>query len=207
MALQLLDPVQFTIWAVALVLFALARGDRRLALAVAVVMALAPLSAELLKPLLAATARRRRAHDRRQPRGRAGTRRRRPRSRSARCSSRRRAGACSSRRSAAAFMLGVGVALLIRAWHMPSDVLGGYLLGALWIALAVAGAARVGAALALRAPHALSASRAPAPRRQEPRAPRRRARRAPTAARRRRRSPSSLAARLRMNSRSESRFR
>ncbi len=36
-------------------------------------------------------------------------------------------------------MLAVGVALLILAWHMPSDVLGGYLLGALWIALAVAG--------------------------------------------------------------------
>ena len=35
------------------------------------------------------------------------------------------------------FMLAVGVALLIRVWHMPSDVLGGYLLGTLWIALAV----------------------------------------------------------------------
>ena len=36
-------------------------------------------------------------------------------------------------------MLAVGAALLIRVWHMPSDVLGGWLLGTLWIALAVAG--------------------------------------------------------------------
>jgi hypothetical protein len=27
---------------------------------------------------------------------------------------------------------------LIRAWHMPSDVLGGYAMAALWMALAVA---------------------------------------------------------------------
>ena len=39
---------------------------------------------------------------------------------------------------AALFALAVGVALLIRAWHMPSDVLGGYLLGLAWTALAVA---------------------------------------------------------------------
>jgi membrane-associated phospholipid phosphatase len=32
----------------------------------------------------------------------------------------------------------VGCALLILAWHMPSDVLGGYLLATLWAALAVA---------------------------------------------------------------------
>ena len=40
--------------------------------------------------------------------------------------------------SASAFALAVGAALLIRAWHMPSDVIGGYLLAALWMALAVA---------------------------------------------------------------------
>ena len=40
---------------------------------------------------------------------------------------------------AGAFALAVGAALLIRAWHMPSDVLGGYLLALLWTALAVAG--------------------------------------------------------------------
>jgi membrane-associated phospholipid phosphatase len=39
----------------------------------------------------------------------------------------------------AVFALMVGCALLILAWHMPSDVLGGYLTAALWMALAVAG--------------------------------------------------------------------
>ena len=36
------------------------------------------------------------------------------------------------------FAVAVGCALLILAWHMPSDVLGGYLVAALWTALAVA---------------------------------------------------------------------
>ena len=36
------------------------------------------------------------------------------------------------------FALVVGLALLILAWHMPSDVLGGYLLATLWASLAVA---------------------------------------------------------------------
>jgi membrane-associated phospholipid phosphatase len=36
------------------------------------------------------------------------------------------------------FALAVGSALLILAWHMPSDVLGGYFLAALWFALALA---------------------------------------------------------------------
>ncbi len=136
--LHLLEPVQFTIWAVAIVLFALARGDRRLAVAVAVVMALAPFSADLLKPLLAephvgfgrtigagswpsghstaATALALSAVLVTPPRGRA-----------------------PAALLAALFMLAVGAALLIRVWHMPSDVLGGWLLGTLWIALAVAG--------------------------------------------------------------------
>ncbi len=109
-----------------------------MALAVAVVMTLAPLSAELLKPLLA------------EPhvgfgrtigaaRGRAATRRRRRRSRSARVLVTPPRWRALAAPLAVAFMLGVGTALLIRAWHMPSDVLGGYLLGALWISLAVAG--------------------------------------------------------------------
>ena len=33
---------------------------------------------------------------------------------------------------------GSNAALLIRAWHMPSDVIGGILLASLWMALAVA---------------------------------------------------------------------
>ncbi len=39
----------------------------------------------------------------------------------------------------AIFAAAVGVSLLILAWHLPSDVLGGYFLGALWMALALAG--------------------------------------------------------------------
>ncbi|HEX3511944.1 MAG TPA: phosphatase PAP2 family protein, partial [Solirubrobacteraceae bacterium] len=39
----------------------------------------------------------------------------------------------------AMFALAVGVFLVVLAWHMPSDVVGGYLLGTLWAALAVAG--------------------------------------------------------------------
>jgi membrane-associated phospholipid phosphatase len=36
------------------------------------------------------------------------------------------------------FALAVGCSLLILAWHMPSDVLGGYLTATLWAALALA---------------------------------------------------------------------
>jgi membrane-associated phospholipid phosphatase len=39
----------------------------------------------------------------------------------------------------ALFAAGVGFSLLLLAWHLPSDVVGGYLVGTLWIALAVAG--------------------------------------------------------------------
>jgi membrane-associated phospholipid phosphatase len=121
------------------VLFALARERPRVALAVAMVMALAPLSAELLKPLLA------------HPHASIGA------------TQVVNAASWPSGHSTAAaalalcavlvsparlrpligalgglFVLAVGAALLIRAWHMPSDVLGGYLLAALWMALAVA---------------------------------------------------------------------
>ena len=65
--LHLLDPLQFVLWGVALVAVALARERPRVALAVAAVMALAPLTAETLKPLLAHphVSRRRRPHRRR----------------------------------------------------------------------------------------------------------------------------------------------
>src|ERR1700730_14356351 len=53
--LKLLEPLSFTIWGTALVLFAIARDRPRVALAVAVVMGFAPLSPERLKPLLAHT--------------------------------------------------------------------------------------------------------------------------------------------------------
>jgi membrane-associated phospholipid phosphatase len=135
---HLVNPVLFTIWGVGLVLIALARQRPRLALALAVVLTLAPLSAELLKPLLA------------HPHVSIGF---------------THIGAASfpsghstaaailaigavlvaPRRArplvatlAASVALAVGAALLIRSWHMPSDVLGGYLLALAWGALAVA---------------------------------------------------------------------
>jgi membrane-associated phospholipid phosphatase len=37
-----------------------------------------------------------------------------------------------------AFALAVGASLLLLAWHLPSDVLGGYLVATLWAALALA---------------------------------------------------------------------
>ena len=39
----------------------------------------------------------------------------------------------------AIFAAAVGFSLLLLAWHLPSDVVGGYLLGTFWTALAVAG--------------------------------------------------------------------
>jgi membrane-associated phospholipid phosphatase len=136
--INLLAPLLFVIWGAALVATALARGRPRVALAVILVMALAPLTAEVLKPLLAL------------PHPRVGS---------------VHIGAASwpSGHSTAAltlvlcavlvaparlrvlvatlggiYVLAVGCSLLILAWHMPSDVLGGYLVAALWMAIAVA---------------------------------------------------------------------
>jgi membrane-associated phospholipid phosphatase len=136
--IRLLDPPLFTFWAVALVATALARGRPRVAAAVAVVLALAPVSAEALKPLLA------------HPHAQVGGVHIGPAS-------------WPSGHSTAAlivvlcavlvapprlrplvgvlgalFALAVGCSLLILAWHMPSDVLGGYLLATLWMASALA---------------------------------------------------------------------
>jgi membrane-associated phospholipid phosphatase len=135
---RLLDPALFTIWGVALVLFALARERPRVALAVALVLGLAPLSAERLKPLLA------------HPHVQIGLTHIGPASwPSGHSTAAAILALCAVLVSPArlrplvgalggVFVLAVGVALLIRAWHMPSDVLGGYLLAALWMALAVA---------------------------------------------------------------------
>jgi membrane-associated phospholipid phosphatase len=136
--LHLLDPLPFILWGTALVTVAFARERPRVALAVVAVMGLAPLTSETLKPLLA------------HPHVQIGV---------------VHIGAASwpSGHSTAAVALllaallvapprlralvaGIGVvfvaavscALLILAWHMPSDVLGGYLVAAFWTALAVA---------------------------------------------------------------------
>jgi membrane-associated phospholipid phosphatase len=137
--LHLLDPSLFTIWGVALVLFATARRRPRVALAVTLVLGLAPLSADGLKPLLA------------HPHVRVGE----THISSASWPSGHATAALALTLCAvlvaptrlrpavaalgAAFSAAVGCALLIRSWHLPSDVLGGYLLAGLWMALAVAG--------------------------------------------------------------------
>jgi membrane-associated phospholipid phosphatase len=136
--LHLLDPSLFILWAIALVAAALAAERVRVAVAVGVVLALAPLSAELLKPLLA------HKHDHvggvaigaaSWPSGHATAA-----TVLALC-----AVLVAPRRLrkptavvSALFVVAVSISLLVLAWHMPSDVLGGVLLASLWIAVAIA---------------------------------------------------------------------
>lgn len=135
----LLNPVLFTVWGVGLVLVALSRERPRVALAVALIMGLAPLSSEILKPLL--------AHSHVQ----VGWTHVGPASYPSGHSTAAAILALSAvlvapprlrpllSAFAVAFALAVGAALLIRGWHMPSDVLGGYLMALLWGFVAVAG--------------------------------------------------------------------
>lgn len=136
--LHLLDPLLYVLWGVALVAVALSRERPRVALAVVAVLALAPLTSELLKPLVA------------HPHLQVGA----SHIGSASWPSGHSTAALALTLSAVlvaparlrklvawvggAFALAVGCALLILAWHMPSDVVGGYLVAALWTALAVA---------------------------------------------------------------------
>jgi membrane-associated phospholipid phosphatase len=136
--LHLLEPGLYTVWALMLVGIALARRRARLALAVAVVLPLAPLSAEGLKPLLA------------HPHAYAGLKDITAASwPSGHATAAVTLALCAVmvfpyalRPLVAAlgtgFVFGVGCSLLILAWHMPSDVFGGYLLAALWVSLTVA---------------------------------------------------------------------
>ena len=137
--LHLLDPALYVLWGVALVALALARSRPRVALAIGIVLAAAPFTAEVLKPLL--------------EHGNAGYR-----------GTRLGISSWPSGHSTAALTLAlcavlavparwraltavvgllfaalVGAGLLILAKHMPSDVIGGYLIATMWTALAVAG--------------------------------------------------------------------
>ena len=137
-AIHLLDPGVMIFWGLALVLFALARRRGREALAVGVIFVAAPLSADFLKPLLA------HSHPNAGPIqiGSASW----PSGHATAAMALVLCAALVAPRRlrplvavvGAAFAAAVGCALLIRAWHMPSDVLGGYLLAGLWTALAVA---------------------------------------------------------------------
>jgi membrane-associated phospholipid phosphatase len=136
--IRLLEPALLILWDAALVLVALARGRPRVAFAVAAVMALAPFTAETLKPLLA------------HPHARVGAAHIGPASWPSGHSTAALALVLCAvlvtparlRPVVAAvggvFAVAVGCSLLIMAWHMPSDVLGGYVLATLWMALAVA---------------------------------------------------------------------
>jgi membrane-associated phospholipid phosphatase len=136
-AIHLLDPLVVLFWGLALVLFALARRRGREALAVCVIFVAAPLSADFLKPLLA------HSHPNAGPIhiGAASW----PSGHATAAMALALCAALVAPRRlrplvgavGAAFAAAVGCALLIRAWHMPSDVLGGYLLAGLWAAVAV----------------------------------------------------------------------
>ena len=136
--LHLLNPLQFVLWGVALMAVAIARERPRVALAVAAVMGLAPLTAETLKPLL--------AHPHFSvggvfigaaswPSGHSTAALALVLSAVLVAPSRLRPIVASV---GAVFTVAVGCSLLILAWHMPSDVLGGYLVATFWMALALA---------------------------------------------------------------------
>jgi membrane-associated phospholipid phosphatase len=136
--LELLNPLLYTIWALLIVAVALLRRRPRTALAVTVVLPAAPGIAEVLKPLLA----HRHASVHGWWVGAASW----P---SGHATAAATLVLCALlvaprvlRPTVAAlgglFVAAVGVSLLILAWHMPSDVLGGYLLAALCVSLAAA---------------------------------------------------------------------
>jgi len=136
--LHLLDAPLFLFWGGALVAASLAQARPRVALAIVAVMGLAPLTAEALKPIMA------NAHasvggshigPASWPSGHATAATALVLSAILVAPARLRPVVAGL---GAAFTAIVGVALLILAWHMPSDVLGGYLVAALWMALAVA---------------------------------------------------------------------
>ena len=136
--LHLLNPSLFILWAIALIAFAMAGERPRVAVAVAAVMSLAPFTAEQLKPVLA------HQHDSvgyvtinaaSWPSGHATAA-----TALALC-----AVLVAPRRwrplvavIGGAYVLACSVAMLVLAWHMPSDVIGGILLSSLFMALAVA---------------------------------------------------------------------
>jgi membrane-associated phospholipid phosphatase len=136
--LDMLYPPFYAAWGIVLVVLALRRRLPWVALAVVVVLPLAPLSAELLKPLLA------HSHDQLGPKYITSASWPSGHATAALTLSwcallvAPPAGRALVAMLGVAFSLAVGVALLVLAWHMPSDVVGGYLLATLWASLAFA---------------------------------------------------------------------
>jgi membrane-associated phospholipid phosphatase len=145
--LDLLEPLPLAALGAALVVFGVVRGRPREAAAAAAIVLLSPVSADLLKPLLAHP----HAHAGSVHIGSASW----PSGHSAAALALALAATLLAPRRArpavaalgCAFALAVGGALLTQAWHMPSDVLGGYLIAALWTALAVAALRAAGRSL------------------------------------------------------------
>lgn len=141
---HLADPAPYALIGLALVLLALARRRGRVALAIVVVLVGSAASTEALKPLL--------SHPRPQewlgkgqiaaaswPSGHATAA-----MALALCAviavpARWRPAAATA---GGLFALGVAYAILALGWHFPSDVIGGYLVAALWMSLAVAAVMR-----------------------------------------------------------------
>jgi membrane-associated phospholipid phosphatase len=136
---KLLDPVPFILGSAVLVLMAFARGRRWTGFAVAATLALVPATAEVLKSLL--------AHRHATLGGAlhipAATF---PSGHAAAALAFGLSAVLVAPRAArpvvvvlaALFAAGIGFCQLILARHMPSDVLGGYLLAGFWTALAIA---------------------------------------------------------------------
>jgi membrane-associated phospholipid phosphatase len=136
--LQLLDPGPFILWGALLVAVALRRRLGWRAFAVALVSGLAPLTTELLKPLV--------AHPHSSLSGWDIAPASWP---SGHATAAMTLALCALlvvplrlRGLVAAvgglFTVAVAYSLLMLAWHMPSDVVGGFLVAALWVSLAVA---------------------------------------------------------------------
>jgi membrane-associated phospholipid phosphatase len=136
--LHLLDPGVFIFWTAAIVAVGFARGGARLALAAAAVAVLAPLSSETLKPILA------HPHDSVLGAHIGGASF--PSGHAAAAAALVLAGLLVApvrmrpvlAAVGACFAAVVGALLIVLAWHMPSDVVGGYLMAGFWAALAVA---------------------------------------------------------------------
>jgi membrane-associated phospholipid phosphatase len=136
---HLANPEPYAVFTVGLILIALARGRRRLAIALPIVLVGAEVTTQLVKPLLATERTggwlEARIADASWPSGHAtaalavalcavlvAPRRLRP----------------AVAFLGALFAAAVAYSILILAWHFPSDVLGGYLVAATWVLGAVA---------------------------------------------------------------------
>ena len=143
--LHLLDPLLYIVWGLILMAIAVKRGRPLVALAVLLVMGMAPLTSEILKPLL--------AHPHAYVGGSWVSAASWPSGHSTAATALVMSAVLVAPRhlrpTVAAlgvlFVAAVSFSLLILAWHLPSDVVGGYLVGALWTALAVAGLRVAGA--------------------------------------------------------------